>query len=186
MNLLILAIILASLPLINWLAEYYFSKKDKQLSLFKKHHTCFYYDLILIPFNFFAVFAINISSIYLMSITTLAILSAIVLYPYWARVHKKENNPVFIFNNKTQKTTKAGISHFIFQIIETVIVFSFLLSSLGNIFSYLASTILLGFILFLLVGSRKIHKRFILSDVFFVAFSMILLTIRVLRPILSS
>jgi len=186
MNLLIIAIILAAIPLINWLAEYYFSKKDKQLTLFKKHFTCFYTDLILIPFNFFAAFAINLSSIYLLGIIILAILSALILYPYWARVHKKENNPIFMFNAKTQKVSKAGISHFIFQIIETIIVFSFLFSSLVNIFSYLASAFLLVFILLLLVGSRKIHKKFILSDVFFVAFSTILLVIRVLRPILLS
>ena len=81
MNLLIFAFVLAFLPVINWIAEYFFPKKDRQLHHFKNHFTCYYLDLLLIIFNFFAAFAMSFNLALLPYIVFAVVLISLILYP---------------------------------------------------------------------------------------------------------
>jgi len=60
MDKIVLSIIFGALPIISFVLQYYFSKKSKTLNKFKKHFTCYYLDLLFIPFGFIWPFVVNI------------------------------------------------------------------------------------------------------------------------------
>jgi len=174
------ALFLASLPITNWLLEYYFSKNINQLKLFRKHFTAFYADLVLIPLNFFIAYIIQVNIFYIFILFLFSLSLTFILYPYWSKIHNQEKNPSFMFNNKTKKISSAGISHFIFEVLETVILLLFLLVNTFNFISYINFALLFLFLILCLIGSKKIHKKVILTDLIFAIFGMALIIVRLI------
>ncbi len=178
MDRLILAMVLAAIPIINWLFKYYFSSILGELNLFKKHVITFYSDLLFIPFNFLLGFCIrfNLKLVFLFFIVSLLLF--FYMSSYWIKLHKKEKRPVYLFDIKKNKIKLAGYVELLFFTIEAVIILSFLFSPIRSIWSIFSGSLLIIFLLLCLPSSYKIHGKIERSDLIFVLAGLIILLIK--------
>jgi hypothetical protein len=179
MNLIIIAIILALIPVIFWLLQYYFSKKQKILYLFKRHFSCFYLDWLFIPFNFFVGLSFNkINFFYLYLILGFSILINFFIHFFWFNLHKKQKLKLYMYDIIKDKIYLAGWMHIIFFFLEFSIVLYFLIFSRFSIFSLLAILTLALFFIFTNYASRKIHGKSEFSDNFFMISGILFLVLK--------
>lgn len=179
MEKIIVALILALIPIVFWLMQYYFSKRDGKLNLFKKHFSCYYLDLIFIPFNFFvglSIFSFNSSVLFFIFLFSLVV--NYFIHVFWFKLHVREQIELYMFDIKKKIITRAGWSHIFFFFLEFSLVISFLLFSSLNLFSISALSLLFLFFAFTNYASRKIHKKSELSDNFFMILGIIVILIK--------
>lgn len=160
---LIYSLLLAILPVISYFLQEYFSWKNNQISLFRKHYTIRYCDWLFIFFNFLFVYSVsfNQKSIFLSLLASMIIIA--ISHALWADMSKKGNAGHFYYKNSA-KITFAGIVHFVFMFIEASMIIIFLLSPKINSFYYIGAAILLLFAGSSIYGSYKIHKKIQKSD----------------------
>lgn len=171
-------LLLALIPIINFFFKYYFSKRNKELPLFKKHLTTYYFDWIFLPFNFFLVYTLNLELKNILIIIFLSIISFIFLLLYWIKTHKKERRPVYLFDIKSERIKPAGFIELLFFITQCTLIFSFIFSTLNNSFVYLQLIFLLFFLLTSIFSSIKIHGKLDKVDGLIALLGLILIIIK--------
>jgi len=179
-SLLMTGLILASLPIINWIIEYSFSLKDKRLNLFKKHLTCYYFDFIFVFFNFLWVYVFNLNLLQTFFLSAISLIAGIFLYIHWSNVSIKEKKESFMFDLKTKKVTGAGIAHFVYQTIQLFLVLGFLISSVKSSIAYIECVIFGLFLIAMIPSSKKIHGKVLFSDLVFSIMGIIVLIIKMI------
>jgi hypothetical protein len=154
-------IILGLIPVINFWLQYYFTKQEKIVSIFKKHWICYRLDWIFIPIN--TLFIFLITTVSRETILLLGIGSLIINYVvhYFRSIDNHIENSHIIH----PQITKAGRVHMIFSSIEFLIIALILVSpsQWGIIYSEL--WLLTVFIGWLIYGGYRIHKKLYRSDV---------------------
>jgi hypothetical protein len=157
----VISIILALIPLISFYFQYYFSKKHNFHHIFKKNPACFYFDWLFILFNFFLIYTIDFNFQKLFILFFVSLVGNLFFHIEWAKIHIKEKKEAHMFDIKNKKITKAGIVHFLFSFIETILIGLFILSFSKSIFVYLELSILFFFLIGLLYSSKKVYGRVI-------------------------
>ena len=183
MNLLLIGLILAIIPVINFSLKYFFSFRAGELGLFKKHFVTYYADWIFVLFNFLWIFSAkaNFKALFLFFIVSIIVF--ITLNLYWIKLHRKEKRPVYLFDIKSGKIKPAGIIEFIFFIFEATLIAGFVFSNVSSIFVYIESAVLMFFLLLCIPSSIKIHGRVSTSDMLFVVLGSIVVVGKVLFTI---
>lgn len=175
----IIALILALVPIVFWSMQYYFSGKDNKLKLFRKHISCYYLDWLFVPFNLFLglsiIFVPNISLLYLV---LFGLIVTYFIHVFWFRLHTRERIELYMFDIKKESITNAGWSHIFFFLLESLLVIYFLLFSRLNLFSILALFFLFLFFASINYASRKIHRKSELSDTLFMILGIIVILIK--------
>ena len=159
-----LGVLLALIPVVNFCLAYYFSKKDYRLHLFKEHWSCYFFDWIFVPFNFFVAFSINIGSVTLSYALLVSVFVSFFIHWFWINIHKREKIDFYMYDLKADRFTRAGIVHFIFFVIELALVSLFFIFSLNDVFSYLALFLIACFFLSTIPSSRHVHGKVKESD----------------------
>ena len=162
---LLIAVILAILPIISFFLQYNFSKKENCLKAIKKHVTVFYSDWIFVIFNILFVYSVSFTSIGgLILILIFSAIANIAMHIYWSRLPIEEDGS-HMYNSKTRKLLNAGKVHFLFSTIETALILTFLFSPTINKFYLYESAILGLYFLSYIPSSLKIHNgRLLISD----------------------
>jgi hypothetical protein len=177
----LIGLILSTLPIINFVLIYFWSKKNNVIDLFKKNRTCYYGDLFFIFFNFFLPYSIVINWKLIYVLLLISIILNIIMHFYYMKIHKKENNKVFLFNNKLNKISGGGFIHLIFSTIQTILIFIFILSEIKSNIFYVASVFLLGYFVFGIPFSKKIHNgKVLLVDLMICGFGFCLIILKIL------
>jgi hypothetical protein len=106
------------------------------------------------------------------------------LYAHWNRISINEKKEGFMFDLKTKKITKAGITHFIYQTIQLFLVLAFLISSNKLYIVYIECFLICLFLIMALPSSKNIHGRVIFSDLIFSIGGIILLIAKIIYTFL--
>ena len=163
-NLILAGGILALFPLISWLLQFYLSKSKKELHLFKKHLPTYFMDWVFVPFNLFWVYTITFN---IEKFAILGLVSIIINYigsKYYIKKHREEKRPVHLFNIEDGKSSTAGHIHSVFSMVQMFLIFTFILDSTLDIFTYINIGLLFLFLLPALFASKKIHGRVSMPD----------------------
>ena len=176
-NLILAGGILALFPLISWLLQFYLSKSKKELHLFKKHLPTYFMDWVFVPFNLFWVYTITFN---IEKFAILGLVSIIINYigsKYYIKKHREEKRPVHLFNINNGKSSTAGRIHSVFSMVQMFLIFTFILDSTLNIFTYINIGLLFLFLLPALFASKKIHGRVSMPDftIFFIGVIILIL-----------
>ena len=170
MKLWVLGLILALIPVLNFIIQYFLSKKEKTLKPFKENLICYYLDFIFIPFNFILAYTLVFPLQKLWLFALIAVLINIFFhYAFWVR-YEKESQRSYLFKARSKKITlsdaihakkmtSAGIMHFIFSTIQTFFILEFFFFSLTNIWMYFNLFILMLFFIGVFIFSSKMHKK---------------------------
>lgn len=165
MNILIIAILLACLQLVHALLEHYDSKKNKRIHLLKRHVTDYYLDWIFVPFNFLLLYSVSFNINILLIVSALAFLGNLIVHYYWFRIHTRLEASSYMFDSKKNKIHFSGYVHFLFSIIETILIIMFFFSSIISSLVYIEAILLLIYFSFLVIQSKKVNNgRFEYSD----------------------
>jgi hypothetical protein len=154
-------LLLSLLPILSWCLQYYFSKKEKLLKIFKKHWTCYYGDWIFLPINFLFIFSIQLDY-FIIYFLIISLISNIIIHKYWINQNKKYKTASHLF--KEGKLKIPGYVHLIFSTIQMTIILSLLF--LNPIFPYyfIQLFLLLFFGLIMLYGSYKTNSKISFLD----------------------
>jgi len=183
MNEILISILFALIHPLFYSMQYYFSKQEGRLDLFKKHPNCTRLDFIFVFFNLFLIQTLNISWGLFLIFIVVSFMGGLVIYSHWARVSLNEREEEFMYNLKTKKVTKAGIVHFIFQTIQASLILAFFLSTLKSNFVYLECILLTIFFLRLVINSKKIHGKILWSDAILAVLGVILIILKVILAV---
>jgi len=183
-NIIFIALIFAITPLLSKGLQYAFSRQVRKLNLFKKHLIAYYYDLILVPFNFLWIYSVSISMTLFYWILIFSVIGNVYMhFFYWKEVHYRKKEKSHFYYVDSGKITYAGVVHFLFSIFESILIVSFLLSFKANNFAYMASVLLGLFFLTMIPSSKSIHNKIEKSDLAFVSIGMFVLIIKVLMMV---
>lgn len=176
MEKLLISFILIAIPIIYQILTHILTSIRGELHLFKKHPTCYYTDWLFIPFNFLLAYTINANFQIFSMFFLMSLIINWIMHNYWFRIHTKEKKESFMYNIHLKKITPAGIVHFIFQSIQSTLIFIFLIYSTKSTITYIECGILLLFVLSSIPSSKKIHGKLIPSDLaYFIIASLIIL-----------
>jgi len=186
MDFLLIGFILALIPILSWFIQYFLSKREGKLNLFRKHLSVYYFDWIFVAFNFFWVYVVSFNFNLMMYSLLISLVATILIHIFWKNLHLKEKKPVYMFDFKKKKITLAGIWHVFYHLIQLFLVILFLISDVSNVYSYLA----LFCLLFFFVGatsssssSRSIHGRGSITDIPFLILGFLIIFVKLLRSI---
>lgn len=154
----LIAILLASLPLISWMIQYYASKKNGLIKSFKDHWTCYYGDWIFVIINFLFIYSVQISNILWITLLMSLIIN-IFTHTTWGNTNKSEKSNGHFFYHQTNKLNYAGISHLIFSTIQMGIIMSIIFLKPVTPFIFIELLFVLLFGIFIIYGSYKIHSK---------------------------
>jgi hypothetical protein len=175
MNLILIGIILALLPVLNFFLTYWFSSKQGKLKFFKKHLTGFYNDWLFVPFNFLIVFTIAFSLKWSIALFLISLLLNLLIHKYYAKVIMKENNGSHFYDVALKKWTYSGFAHLVFSTIQTALILMFLAFSVKSYLTYIEGAVLIVFLSCMLVASKKTHNgKFLDSDLVSVIIGIVL------------
>ena len=180
MNLLIISLVLALIPLINFSLKYHFSSKDKELKLFKNHWFTSYIDWLFVPFNFLWIYTFDLEWNYLILFAIISLIFFLALQHLWIKQHKKERKSVYMFDIKTEKIKKAGYVELLFFTIESTLLLGFLFSTIISQIVYIETAILILFTLAVIPSSIKIHGKLAWWDGLLTLIGIICLVIKTL------
>jgi hypothetical protein len=180
MNKLFIAVVLGMLPVLSFILQYYFSKREKILNKFKNHFICYYLDWLLVPFGIIWPYVVHVSGGIIFLALGLSFILSIATHAFWYFLGKKDGERSYIFDFENRKLTGAGIVHFFFSIIEYAAVGLFLLFSTKSLLSVISGIILIVFILGLIPGSKRIHGKITLSDALIVILGALIILIKLL------
>ena len=159
MKLWVLGFILALIPVLNFIIQYFLSKKEKVLRSFNKNLICHSLDFIFIPFNFLLAYTLTFPLQEFWLFVLIAFLLNILAHcAYWLR-YKRSFRRSYMFTKKPKKMTFAGIIHFIFSTIQTFFILEFFFFSLTNMWMYFNLFILMLFFIGVFIFSSKMHKK---------------------------
>ena len=152
--------ILGLIPVINFCLQYYFTKQEKTLAVFKRHRTCYRLDWIFLPINI--LFCFLITSISRKVILLLGVGSLIINYVmhYLRSLDKGIENSHIVHPH----ITKAWRVHMLFSGIELLIIVLIFISPSKWIIMYSELWLLTIFIAGLIYGAHRIHHKFYRSD----------------------
>lgn len=184
MNFLLIAIILALVPLINFFLKYYFSSAIGQINLFRQHLMTYYADWLFVLFNFFWIYTFNLDIMINFILISISIIATLSLQVYWINLHKKEKRKCYMWNIYSKKITLAGIVEVVFAIIETYLILAFVFSTSRSLFVYLECFILFIFLLLAIPSSIRIHGKISKNDLILVISGFIAIIGKVLFTIL--
>lgn len=166
-------VILVGIVPVNWLLQYWSSKKQATLPAFRSHWTCYWGDWLFVVTN--AVFFFSAPTFHILTIVTI-FLAALIINIYTHRQWGRANTQGHMFFPSTGTLSLAGWSHLLFSSAEmTIVALSLLLPT--NIFLH---SLLLLFAVFILIGSKNIHGRVQKMD----AYASILLIIALILNLL--
>jgi hypothetical protein len=117
-------ILLAAMPALSFALQLWFSSRDHTLPLLFTHFTVSYVDWVFVPFNFFAVYAVNWrrgALLFLMMILSLAF--NIMSHAYWQ--YALVENPGHMFG-QGHVLLRAGWVHVCFATIQMTLILAFL------------------------------------------------------------
>lgn len=178
MNPLMLGLVLALIPVFNFILKYYSSIKNKNLKLFRQHFITYRVDWIFVPFNFLWVYTFYTNYKFLWIFALLSLVIFGILGLYWMKLHKNIQKPVYMFDIKTGKIYFAGFVEILFFVFELALILSLIFSNVLNIFVLMEITLLLIFLLLVIPSSIKMHGRLIFGDALFIAIGLIILIIK--------
>lgn len=165
MDLLYISILLGLLPIISYVFQRYFSKRDKLLNEFKNHGMVSYSDWLFIPFNFVWIYAVSINLTIFITLLLIAIIANVWLhFDYWLKAHLKENKKTHMYYLSKKRLSSAGKVHLAFSIIQTILIFSLIISPINSFLGYLEMAILGLFFISYIPSSIKIHGKILPSD----------------------
>lgn len=175
-----LIIFLVLLPLISWLLQYKYSKEKGDLKKFKAYMSIYYFDWLFIPFNLLWIYSISVNKILFTTSIVSSLIITILIHKFWLNLHIREKRPMYMYNLKNRKITKAGIVHFIFHFIQLTLVLIFLLSNNNSLQSYLSLLILSLFFLSTIPGSRKTHGQVKETDSLFLILGILIIILKLI------
>lgn len=184
MDLVIVSLLLALIPFINFILKYYFASKNGELQLFKSHITTYCFDWIFVFFNFLWLSVVNISLSKIFILLIISILVFITLNVIWIKAHRREKNKVYLFDINSGKIKPAGYVECLFFIIESVLIAGFIISTIKSGLVYIELIILLIFLLSCITGSIKIHGKISKFDLIMVTIGFIVIIGKVLFTII--
>ena len=179
MKLWVLGLILALLPVLNFIIQYFFAKKEKVLRPFNKNLICHSLDFIFIPFNFLLAYTLvfPLQKFWLFAIIAF-LLNILAHCAYWLR-YKRSFRRSYMFTKKPKKMTSSGIIHFIFSTIQTFLVLEFFFFSLTNLYMYFNLFILMLFFIGIIIFSSKMHKKILPEAVLISVVGILALIVKV-------
>ncbi len=154
----LIALTLASMPLIAWILQYYSSRKNSRLNLFKQHWACFKGDFIFVPIGFLFIYSIR-PNFLICLFFVFGLITNLLAHKMWARKNKERKSESHFFYKDSDKLNLGGYAHLIFSTILIALILSYLL------FEPLSPIIFIGLCLvftvgvFMLVSSYKIHSK---------------------------
>ena len=177
---LLIGLILASLPAISWILQYYDSKNRNKGHLFKKHYPTYFGDFFFVVFNLFLIYTIAFS---LEKFIILGFASLIINYvsaKYYIKRHQKEKRSIHLFDVKTGKSSASGYIHAVFSVIQMFLIFVFILDSTLNVFTYINIGLLFLFLLPVLFISKKLHGKVSRPDLTVFSIGVIVLILKLI------
>ena len=180
MNRLLIAIILGLLPLLSFILQHYFSKKEGRLREFKNHFQCYYLDWLFIPFGIIWIYIVNISFNTFLILLGISIILNSITHIYWKFAVIRNNESCHMFGKKIGKIGLSGIVHFFFSTIISALFLGFLFFSVKSSLTYLAGIIIVLFFLGGFISSKKIHGKIILSDLILIVLGIFVVLIKFL------
>lgn len=184
MNPIIIGLILAFIPILKFILIYYYSKKDKNLNLLKKHTVCFYDDWLFVIFNLFLAYTITLGVYSILMLFIIFVIVSYYIHHYWIKLHTKEGIKFFMYDIERKKWTRSGIVHFIYTPIQATLVFAFFFSMSSSIFAYINSIIMIIFFISLIPASKIMHRKFELSDIAIATLGIVIMLIKIIVSLL--
>jgi len=166
MERILVGILLALIPVINFCLAYHFSRQEGKLHRFRNHFTFYYADWLFVLFNFLFVFAVRGDYYWAFVLALFSIVCAFIMNIIWFAHHRKTKNEGHMYNFKTRRLTRAGLTHAIYLPIQLFLIIYFVFFSINNIFSFANLVILLPYFLSYPLTSKRMHGRFIFTDLF--------------------
>ena len=173
-------ILLALLPVINFCLAYHFSRQEGKLHKFRNHFTFYYADWLFVPFNFLFVFAVRVDHYWALVLGLVSIVCSFIMNIIWFAHHRKTKNEGHMYNFKTRRLTRAGLTHAIYLPIQLFLILYFVIFSINNIFSLINLVVLLPYFLSYPLTSKKMHGKFVFTDLVVFIFGLAVLLVKLL------
>lgn len=146
MGKLAIGLLLAAIPILAFIFQYHFSKKDKRLKYFKNNFIIYYLDFIFVPLGFIFAYTLQFPLSFFMFFIALSVILNILLHTLFWFGKKKGIEKGYMFT-KTMRLNTAGKIHFLFSTIETFFILEFLFFSIENIWTRAGFILLVIFFL---------------------------------------
>jgi len=181
METLLIAVILALIPVLSWFIQYHLAKIDGKLKLFEKHLSVYYFDWVFVVFNLLWIYSVSFNYFIIVFSLIVSLIVTSLIHIFWKKLHIKEKKPVYMYDLKKRKITPAGVWHFLYHFIQLFLIIVFLLSDVSNIYSYLALFCLFLFFVGATFSSKSIHGKVSLTDWPFLILGFIIFFIKFFR-----